>query len=235
MNKKLISSALTVAVFTLVFAGAGLNYAEQRAVDNSRLPEKVEESKGFQKWMTNLKNKGFEIEAEDFTLVEENEIYNTKWLTISSIDEEGKREEFDTNIQQKKLLEEQNEHVVFAPSNRLFIDYRSIQRDGYEPNEVHIYGLKDDKIIDARVVDCSVRANCHFDRAYFLNNSNDVFVVSEFSRNIDKKDETTPICLPTETCTYTIKVHLIDLINNSRMVYESKPFDIILSETIPEL
>lgn len=233
--RKFFPAILIASLFFFVFAGAGLNYAEQKAIDNSKLPKKVEESKGFQKWITNLKNKDFDVEADEFRLKEENEIYNTRWITINSIDEPGKEEEFEKNIAEKQLLEEQDEKIVFAPSNRLFIDYRYIVRDGYSPNEVHIYGLRDDKILNARVVDCSVRANCYFDRAYFINNSNDVFVVTEFSRNIDKKDEMTPQCLATELCSYTIKLHLIDLINNSRMVYESKPFDIILADTIPEL
>lgn len=219
---------LVVAIFILVAAGAAINIREQLSIDQSKLPEKVEESEGFQRWITNLKNKGLEqVDADEFTLVEENEIYNTKWMQVYSFDDPGQREEFENTIIQHQGVPK----VIFSPSERLFIDFRHENRDGYKPNEVHFYGARDDKIIDARILDCSERANCYFDRAYFL--SNDVFVISEFSRNIDKKDQTTPECPVDTECTYSIKVHVIDLINNSRLVYESKPFNIVLSEYIP--
>ena len=64
---------------------------------------------------------------------------------------------------------------------------------------------------------------------------NDVFVVTEVSRNITKHDETVPACLPSETCTYSFKLHLVDLNRNSRIIYESTPFDAVLDKLIPEL
>lgn len=228
MNSKL-KNFLTFVLFSLVATGVYANVQEQRAVDRSKIPQKVEESKGFQRWITNLKNKDINVAADEFRLLEENEIYNTKWMKVYSLDEAGKKEEYENYINSLKEVKK----VVFAPSGRELIDYRNIERDGYKPNEVHFYGLKEDKIIDARILDCSVRANCYFDRAYFLDN--DVFVISEFSRNIDKKDETAPLCEMAELCTYTVKVHVIDLIKNSRLIYESKPMDLVFSEVMPEL
>lgn len=214
----------------LITATVYINFAKQNAVDRSKLPSKVEESSGFQRWITNLKNKNLDfVDADEFRLLEENEIYNTKWIKIYSIEESSRKEEFESMIAQHKELP----HVVFSPSERMFLDYRYELRDEYEPNEAHLYGLKEDKIIDARILDCSARANCYFDRAYFLDN--DVFVISEFSRNFDKKVEDIPYCAIGDACTYTIKVHVVDLINNKRWVYESSPFDINLEEMIPEL
>ena len=213
----------------LVGAVVFLNLKKQAEIDKSKLPQKVELSKGFQRWITNLKNKEVNVAADDFRLYEETEIYNTKWIKVYSIDEPGKKEEFDSYIKAHENLAK----VIFSPSQREFIDYRDEPRDGYNSNEVHFYGQKEDKIIDARLLDCSVRANCYFDRAYFLDN--DSFVASEISRNIPKKDYTTPECPVDQTCTYTIKVHVIDLINNKRLTYESKPFDTVLSELITEL
>ena len=227
MEKKLTRVSI-VALLFLVISIVYINLSKQNAVDRSKIPQKVEESRGFQRWITNLKNKYFETNADEFVLLEENEIYNTKWLKIYSIEEEGRQAEFD-----EIMLAHQNvEKVVFSPSKRMFIDYRNEQRDGYEPNEVHLYGLKEDKIMDARILDCSARANCYFDRAYFLDN--DVFVISEFSRNVDR-DVEFEHCAITDLCEYTIKVHVIDLINNKRWVYESKPIEINLDLTIPEL
>jgi hypothetical protein len=215
----------------LVLVGVGVysNLAEQKANDRSRLPQKVEETRQFQRWITNLKNKDLDVNADDFKMIEENEIYNTKWLKVYSLDDPVKKEEFENMLASHKDIEK----IVYSPSEREFLDYRSIEREGYLANEVHFYGQKDDKILDARILDCSVRANCYFDRAFFI--TNDLFVITEISRNIDKKDTVTPLCTPEETCLYSFKLHLIDLINNSRLVYESLPFEGVLSKIIPEL
>ncbi len=235
MLKRRMPILLVIAIFALIGLGVFSNIMEQRAIDRSKLPSKVEEGRGFQRWITNLKNKDIDVSADDFRLLEENEIYNTKWLKVTSMDVPGEKEAFE-----KTLAESQNvPKIVFSPSEREFIDYRNEVRgispngEPFAANEVRFYGQKEDKIIDARILDCSVRANCYFDRAYFL--SNDLFVISEFSRNIDKKDQTTPLCLMNETCTYTVKIHLIDLINNSRLVYESKPLQLNLAEVLHEL
>ncbi|MBN1162627.1 hypothetical protein JXA34_02690 [Patescibacteria group bacterium] len=228
MKDKLIYY-LTGCIFLLVALGVGINIKQQFEVDYSKIPNKVEENSGFQRWITNLKNKDIEIEADEFRLIEENEIYNTKWMQVFSIDQDGKKEEFENNLLKHRDIKK----VIFSPSDREYIDYRYEYRDGYAPNEVHFYGLKEDKIIDARILDCSTRANCYFDRAYFLDNN--VFVISEISRNIHKHDETSPFCSQSETCTYTFKIHVIDLINNSRYVYESKPLELIMEEVRPEL
>ena len=221
---------LVFAIFFLVIAGIGINTAKKLSVDRSKLPEKVETSKGFQRWITNAKNKGLAfVSADDFLLVEENEIYNTKWMKVYSTDDVEKMQEFELALKNNENVDK----IIFSPSERIFVDYRNEKRGDYKANEVHLHGVRDDKIIDARILDCSTRGNCYFDRAYFL--SNDLFVISEFSRNIDKKDESVPACPIEEDCEYTIKVHLIDLINNSRLVYASEPFNIVLSELIPEL
>ncbi|KKS31142.1 MAG: hypothetical protein UV00_C0012G0012 [candidate division WWE3 bacterium GW2011_GWF1_42_14] len=226
---KTINYVVAVAIFMAVAAGVWLNVKEQKNIDHSKLPDKVEQSIGFQRWITNLKNKDMIIEADEFTLKEENEIYNTKWMKVYSIEEEGMREKYESTIESLREVKK----VVFSPSERELIDYRPEYRDGYAPNEAHFYGLKEDKIIDARILDCSAHANCYFDRAYFLDN--DVFVISEFSRTIDKKDEVSAACSLQETCEYSVKVHVIDLINNKRLVYESRPFQAIMAELMPEL
>jgi hypothetical protein len=227
MDKK----SLVASAIALVFVGVGVysNVMQQLANDRSKLPEKVEQSRGFQRWITNLKNKDLNLDADEFRMIEENEIYNTKWLKVYSADDPTKKAEFEKYIEAHKNTEK----VIYSPSERELLDYRDIERDGYHPNEVHFYGLKDDKILDARILDCSIRANCYFDRAYFL--TNDLFVITEVSRNINKKDETTPPCMPTESCTYTFKLHLVDLVKNSRLIYESKPFDAVLNKLIPDL
>lgn len=228
-----MKNAIAVLLATLIFGFVGLtvyiNISKQLAVDRSKIPEKVELNKGFQKWITNLKNKGLDINADDFRLLEENEIYNTKWMTVHSLDEEGMQKTFDNEIKSHENIKK----IVFSPSNRQFIDYRNENRDGYHPNEIHYYGLREDKVVDARILDCSARSNCYFDRAYFLDN--DVFVVSELSRTINKKDATTPLCSVDEICNYSFKLHVIDLNRNSRLIYESKPFDTIMSKLLMEL
>jgi len=235
MKKDTLSYYLFACVVLLVIGGVIVNVDEQRKVDRSKIPEKVELYRGFQRWITNLRNKGFETNADEFKLIEENEIYNTQWMAVYSFDEESEREWFYENLNNHRDIKK----VVFSPSDQEFIDYRDAKRPGdldgssFEPNEVRFLGQKEDKIIDARILDCSVRANCYFDRAYFLDN--DVFVISEFSRNIHKKDVESPECLITDECIYTIKLHIIDLKQNKRLVYESEPFDMIMSIMKKEL
>lgn len=227
--KQKLNYGIAFLIFLLIGAGVYVNVQQQKSIDHSKIPAKVEESNGFQRWITNLKNKGLNIEADEFKLKEENEIYNTKWMQVYSVEEEGRKEEYESYIGSLKGVK----NVAFSPSGREFIDYRAEYRDGYAPNEAHFYGLKEDKIIDARILDCSTRANCFFDRAFFLDN--DVFVISEVSRNIDKKDETAKACSLDEKCTYSIKLHVIDLINNKRLVYESNSFESVMKELAPEL
>ncbi len=150
-------------------------------------------------------------------------------MTVKSIDDPVEKDLFEKTLEESKDIKK----IVFSPNERVFVDYRNIPRGNVLANEVRLYGLKEDKIIDARVLDCSVRANCYFDRAYFLDN--DVFVITEFSRDIDKKDTTTPLCSIDELCTYTVKLHLIDLVHNKRLVYVSKTYELILSEWILKL
>ncbi len=233
MDNKEIPAKWQYILFALAFVfislGVYSNIRQQNANDRSKLPQKVEESRQFQRWVTNLRNKDLVIEADGFKMLEEVEIYNTKWMKVYSIEDPARKEEFLNNLESHKNTAK----IVYSPSEREYLDYRNIERDGYLSNEVHFYGQKEDKIIDARILDCSARNNCYFDRAYFL--SNDVFVVTEVSRNVDKKDLTVAACAITEICTYTFKLHLIDLINNSRLVYESKPFDTVLLNLIPNL
>lgn len=229
--KKTISVILTSALFFVVTTGVYINVRKQMAVDHSKIPEKVELSRPFQRWITNLKNKGLDVSADEFRLLEENEIYNTKWIKIYSLDEEGRLEEYESVVREHKDIK----GVEFSPSDRLFIDYRNITKGDYKPNEVHLYGLKEDKIIDARILDCSVSTNCYFDRAYFLDN--DVFVISEFSRKVElgQEGQSLPTCKRDQKCIYTIKIHVVDLKNNKRFVYQSNNLELILSELIPEL
>lgn len=229
LNKSTQFGLATIALAITVAGATFVNYVQDKAVDRTKLPEKVELNKSFQKWITNLKNKGLTIEADEFRLKEENEIYNTKWMSVFNIDDEGVKEQFDANI--AKYIDTKG--VVYSPSKRQFVDYRNIPRDGYEANQIHYYGLRDDKLLDARLLDCAASLNCYFDRAYFLDN--DVFVVTEISRNLDKKSPDIPPCLADQTCAYTIKLHLVDLNKNSRLVYESNSFDTNLATLIPEL
>ncbi|MFH1648479.1 MAG: hypothetical protein ABIA11_01960 [Patescibacteria group bacterium] len=220
---------LTSILFILVTTGVFSNIKQQLAVDESKLPEKLEANNLFQRWITNLKNNDVDVGADDFRLFEEAEIYNTMWVTIKSIDDPGVEEWFSNEL----LIHQDLDKVVFSPSDKEFIDFRHTPRGEYNINEVRFLGQKEDKILDSKVVDCSIRANCYFDRAYFLDN--DVFVVTEISRNIHKHDDTSELCPIDEICTYTVKLHLIDLIQNKRLVYESNPFDVVLAKLIPEL
>jgi len=221
---------LSFLLILLISIGVYSNQLEKRSIDLSKLPKKVEESKGFQRWITNLKNKGLDISADEFLLLEENEIYNSKWMSVKSFDEKNNEEEYyktmDGIVQSKKL--------VLSPSKRLFIDIRDEPRDSYTANQARFYGLLDDKIIDSRILECSHQANCYLDRAWFI--ENDVFIISEFSESYDDyKTNNPPVCSISENCEYTVKIHLVDLKNNQRLTYKSITYSLDLGSFKKEL
>src|SRR3989344_5428229 len=109
--KKIIDVVLVVLIFIFTGSIVYINIQKQQAVDRSKIPEKVEMNKGFQRWITNLKNKGLTIEADEFKLLEENEIYNTKWLKIYSMDQEGVTELFEQAIASHQDIKK----VIFSP------------------------------------------------------------------------------------------------------------------------
>jgi hypothetical protein len=228
--KRVLETILIVLIFSLIAWGVTLNILQQQAVDLSKIPEKVEESRGFQRWITNAKNKGLDmVGADGFKLVEENEIYNTKWMKVYSADDEREKEKYE-----KTLAElEQGKYVIFSPSERIILDIRAEEREGYKPNEARVYGQLDDKIIDSRIMECSLDYNCYLDRGFFL--ENDFFVISEFSRSVSKDAVDVKTCRKDEVCLYSFKLHVVDLKHNKRWIYESVAFEEIWNEITPEL
>ena len=226
---KNLTPILFTAILLLIAGNVASNYIEQAKVDDTRLPEKIEDSRGFQRWIINLK-KRINIEADDFVLKDKNEVYNATFLQVSRLETES---EIQKLIDYVASFEEVDD-IAISPSGREILDYRHTDRDGYTPNEVHYYGLRDDTLIDTKILTCIMLANCYFDRAYFLDNQ--TFVISEISRNdVSKADAEEGILTPcaiNEICTYTFKLHFIDLVNNARYVYESKPLELNLSEII---
>ena len=199
---------------------------EQYAIDRTKLPSKIEESEGFQRWITNWK-KRMDVAADGFVYREKNEVFNSTFLTVTKVESDDEVQKIADAVDSYRQFND----VTFSPSNRQFLDYRHVERGDYDTNQVHYYGLRDDRLIDTRILECVKMANCYFDRAYFIDNH--TFVISEISRNVHKDDiETVPSCTANELCTYTFKLHFIDLINSERLVYESAPFDVILSEIV---
>lgn len=231
ISNKQLSNILIFLIFFSIVCTFSLNYYEKKSVDRSKLPSKVEESTGFQRWLTNLKNKDFEIEADEFRLVEDNEIFNVSWTKVFSIEDETALNDFTTRFAET----EDQKKVVYSPNDVQFVDYRILDRYGYKVNEVYLFGKRDSKIYDTKLVDCSINANCYFDRAFFLEDSNDTVVISEVSRTIDKKSQDSPICTVDDLCEYSFKLHVVDLLRNKRYVYESKPFMGVMADFKPEL
>lgn len=218
MKKKIITISLIFIIFTLVGSGVFINVRKQMAVDHSRLPSKVELSSGYQKWNTNFKKKGINVEAEEFKLVEESEVFNTKWMTVTSVEQPEQKQVLDETLKAAKTQDK----TVLSPSGTQFIDYRNMARGAYGQGQVRLYGLKEDKILDVRAVGCTNQNNCFFDRGYFLDN--DTFVVTELSLS-----DPSAVCEVTQVCSYTIKLHFVDLLKNKHFLYVSLPKNINLS------
>ena len=142
VDDKKIDKLLFVSVIVLTALGVSINIIQQQQQDNSKLPSKIEDDIYYQRWVTNLKNKDFEIEAEEFELIEEEQIYNTKWIQLYSVDDEQIMQIFNKTISEFQ----DTDKVVYSPSERSFIDYRNInkgvqepQAKNYKPNEVRFF------------------------------------------------------------------------------------------------
>lgn len=223
MLKNNLDKILISIAFFLVGGVVYFNIKEQLSIDRSKIPSKLEENSNFQKWLTNAKKKGFNIEADKFRFVEDSNIYNTIWTSTSSIDNDGARADYEKNMEILREFKTSEE----SPNEREIVNYDSSQRFGFSPNQVFFYGLREDKILVTRVVDCEIESNCYFHRAGFLDNH--VFFVAQVSlKDFTKKNPVT--CDPTTICKYTFKIHLVDLMNNSRTVYESEEFEALFAD-----
>ena len=223
-----IDKILILVIAILVATSVTLNIKKQYSIDKSKLPTKLETNSNFQKWLTNAKNKGIKIEGDNFRYVEEKNIYNTIWTSTASSDDEESFKLYNANMELLKKYK----FSALSPNERETVNFDSSPRFGFNPNEVFFYGLREDKILTTKVTDCNYESNCFFNRAGFLDNQ--VFFVIELSLN-DSLKNPFQTCDKTTLCTYSFKVHLIDLINNSRTVYQSEPFQGYFQELAGEL
>jgi hypothetical protein len=220
---KHLDKILISIIAVLIAGGVILNVKKQYSIDKSKLPNKLETNSQFQKWITNARNKGIKVEGDNFRFVEDSNIFNTLWTSTASVDDDASRKLYDQNMIELKKFKTS----ALSPNEREVVNYDSSTRFGFLPTEVFFYGLREDKILRTKITDCDFESNCFFNRASFLDNH--VFFVIQMSlKDYTKKDPKT--CNPTQVCTYTFKVHLIDLINNSRTVYESEPIQGVLED-----
>lgn len=229
--KKLITLLLVLSIMGLVSFNVYNNYRLEQAEDLSKIPLEIEENRNFQRWITNLKNKGIDVGADDFRLDEEHGLFNTKWLKIESTNDTDSlrfyKQTFDF-YKKEKLY-----HVIFSPNDQALLDFRISPKFGFNANEPVYFGIRDGKIYTLRITDCPDYANCYFDRAYFIDD--DIFVLTEFSLERPENDTTPILCGISEICPYRIKLHLVDISNNSRLEYKSPILELNLESTIPEL
>lgn len=223
MIKNNLDKILLALIFGVVCFTVYLNIKEQMSIDKSKIPAKLEENSKFQKWLTNAKNKDINVEADKFKFVEDSNIFNTIWTSTSSVDNEQVRIDYERNMDILSKFKTSE----YSPNEREIVNFDNSERFGFTANQVFFYGLREDKILLTRVVDCEVESNCYFHRAGFLDNH--VFFVAELSlKEFTKKTPVT--CNPKDTCKYRFKIHFIDLIKNSRDVYESKEFEGIFED-----
>lgn len=225
---KNLDKILIIVIAILIATGVTLNIKKQYSIDKSKIPNKLETQSQFQKWLTNVKNKGIKIEADNFRFVEDSNVYNTLWTSTASSDDDKSRKLYEETIEQLKKYKTS----AISPNEREAVNYDNSLRFGFNPNEVFFYGLREDKILRTKVTDCDPESNCYYNRAAFLDNH--VFFVIELSlKDYTKKDPKT--CDPKTLCKYSFKVHLVDLINNSRTVYESESFEGYFADIVGKL
>jgi len=225
---KQLDKILISIIAILVAGGVVLNVQKQYSIDKSKLPTKLESNSQFQKWVTNARNKGVKVEGDNFRFIEDSNIFNTLWTSTASIDDDTSRKLYDENMVELRKFKDS----ALSPNEREVVNYDYSNRFGFSPNEVFFYGLREDKILRTKIVDCDFESNCFFNRASFLDNH--VFFVIQMSLKEYTKKDPKP-CDPKTVCDYTFKVHLVDLINNSRTVYESEPVQGIFEDLVSKL
>lgn len=228
--KTLTRTVVTLFLGLLIMCGVYLNYSQKLKVDRSKLPRYVEDHKNFQKWITNHKNKDINLEADNFRLLEESEVYNTKRLKLYPVTDIAMLEKYKQELERQQTIVDKR----ISPNKKQLVNYEYDYRLGisnttYLPSDVWYLGIRGDRIIENKLLSCNVKANCIFDRAFFI--SDDIIVVSEIMRDIDT-DTTYPPCALNEKCTYKVRLNVMDIAKNSNLIYESPVFDIVLSEKI---
>lgn len=206
-----------LAISTLLVVKINVN--NKRAEDASKLPKEIVESKSFIRWITNAKNKGADIDSDEFRLQEEYEVFSVTNIRVYSLDKP------ENNILLKETLAQypNEKKVVFSPNRKMFLDYRD-SPTGIDPT-VRIFGLRGNKIIDSRVVQCFDKNNCYFDRAYFL--TDDLLVVHEISTAAHGMS-----CTRASICKLTFKTHVVNLSDNKVKTYYSKEQSFSIDEWI---
>ena len=217
-------------LFTLILLIVFFNFQEKLKVDRAKLPKYVEEHKNFQKWITNHKNKDINLEADAFRLLEETEVYNTERLKLYPITDKF----MFTRYQQILKAQDKITDKRISPDGKQFVNYEFDYRIGlsnttFMPSDVWYLGVRGDRVIENKLLSCNVEANCIFDRAFFI--SDDVVVVSEVARDIDT-DSTYTTCGIDQICSYIIKLNVMDIANNSNLIYQSPPFNMVLADKI---
>jgi hypothetical protein len=192
-----------------------LNLYEQYSVDKTKLPTKLETHERFQRWLSNLKDKNVDLEADNFRFLEDSNIFNSIWTSTTSIDDDSSRLIYEENIKELKKLK----RTEISPNEREIINFSKGARFGYTEKDVFFYGLREDRILNTKIADCYQHFTCNFHRGAFIDNH--VFFIMELSQKFVPESEF-KYCNLDEVCEYTFKVHLVDLNNNSRTVYESE-------------
>jgi hypothetical protein len=212
---KHLDKILIIAIAIFIAIGISSNLYEQYSIDKTKLPLKLETHSRFQRWLSNLKDKGVDLEADRFTFLKDSNIYNTIWTSTISIDDEVSRKMFEDNM---KVLAEYKESIK-SPNEREIVNFTMEDRFGYAAKTVFFYGLREDRILSTKIADCYQHFTCNFHRGAFMDNH--VFFIMELSQKA-VPDAEFKGCELDEVCDYTFKVHLVDLNNNSRNIYESE-------------
>lgn len=215
MMTQYLDKIIILLIAIVIAIGVSINLHKQYSVDRTKIPFKLESHSRFQRWLSNLEEKGLDLEADKFRYLEDNNIFNTIWTSTESIDDDNSRKIYEENMALLLTFKESAK----SPNEREIVNFSPVDRFGFLPNEVFFYGLREDRILRTKIVDCSLDTNCNFHRAAFIDNH--VFFIMELSlKSFNNPNFKT--CALDEVCEYTFKVHLVDLNNNSRTVYESE-------------
>ncbi len=213
-----IANMKKAIVIIILFGSIGWavyqNIADQESENGSTLPAKITKNENFTAWVDEIAVRSadaqIDLSPDRFDRKDEREIYFWDRLNLSTLDDEEFLEEKDALWETYSGLD----GVTFSPNGKIFIDYRNIFRRELNRNQVNLYGQRESILIDARILDCTMPNRCFFDTGYFINE--DTFVIHELTVENTQED----CSLERNVCNYTVKIHLVELHNNKRSLYE---------------
>ena len=213
---KFIKILFVVIIFASIGGAVLINTKKDDSEDkdDKTFPSEIADHENFKTFQKEMSDAGIVVNPDEIIIKDQREIYNPDRIKVFSQQDEIKKTELEETTQSLRDVS----GVTFSPDQKIILDYRNIARVGASSRQIRLFGIRSEKILDAPLLDCAISSECIYIDGYFIDN--DSFVLHEIS--LARKD---PDCVVGSTCSYSIKIHYVELMQNQRSLYESTEFE----------